>query len=346
MPGARRLLGAEGGEGGGAVVEDPRQVGERLDVVDHRRLQVEALGGREERRLEARHAAVALEALDEGGLLADDVGAGAPVQDDVDGEVGAEDVLADVAGGVGVVEGLGDALLGQRHLAADVEERLGGADGVAGDEHALDELVRVLLHEEPVLVGAGLGLVAVHHEVARPHAGRAEAPLGAGGEAGAAAAEEAGRLHLVADRGGRLGQRRLQALVAAGGEVAVEGVPVVEVEAGGDDRRRRRRRSSRAPRWAAGCRSHTGSSATARDGVAGAAVGGQLLAGAGEDAVLGHLVGAPAVAEVVDQGVGVVRGDLVEVAVVHLEARRLGAGRDALDVLEGEGAVGGGAAGT
>jgi hypothetical protein len=40
------------------------------------------------------------------GLLAHDVGAGAPVQDDVDGEVGAEDVLADVAGGVGVVERL------------------------------------------------------------------------------------------------------------------------------------------------------------------------------------------------------------------------------------------------
>ena len=238
--GARCLLGAEGGERGGAVVQDPRQVGERLDVVDDRGLQVEALGGGEERRLEARHAAVALEALDERGLLAHDVGAGAPVEDDVDGEVGAEDVLADVAGGVGVVERLGDALLGQGHLAAHVEERLLGADGVAGDEHALDELVRVLLHEEPVLVGARLGLVAVHHEVARPHAGRAEAPLGAGREAGAAAAEQAGRLHLVAHRGGRLGQRRLQALVAAGGEVAVERVPVLEVEAGGDDRLRRR----------------------------------------------------------------------------------------------------------
>ena len=169
-------LGAELGELGAAVVDDPRQVGERLDVVDDGGLQVEALGGGEERRLEARHAAVALEALDERGLLAHDVGAGAPVEHDVDGEVGAEDVLADVAGGVGVVERLGDALLGQGHLAAHVEERLGGADRVAGDEHALDELVRVLLHEEPVLVGAGLGLVAVHHEVARPHARAGRSP--------------------------------------------------------------------------------------------------------------------------------------------------------------------------
>ena len=89
-----------------AVDDDPREVGQRLDVVDDRGLQVEALGRREERRLEPGHAPVALEALDERRLLADDVGAGAPVQDDVDGEVGAEDVLADVAGGVGLVERL------------------------------------------------------------------------------------------------------------------------------------------------------------------------------------------------------------------------------------------------
>src|SRR3546814_19046195 len=72
---------------------------------------------------------------------------------------------------------------------------------------------------------------------------------------------------------------------------------------------------------------------------------GDLLADAGEGAVLGHLVGPPAVAQVVDEVVGRLGGDLVEVAVVHLEARGLGAGGYALDVFEGEGAVGGGAAG-
>ena len=72
-------------------------------------------------------------------------------------------------------------------------------DRVAGDEHALDELVGIALHEDAVLVGAGLGLVAVDHEVAGPHAGRAEAPLHAGREAGAAPAEQAGRLDLLDD---------------------------------------------------------------------------------------------------------------------------------------------------
>ena len=111
------------------------------------------------------------EALDQPGLLADDVRARAPREDDVDGEVGAEDVLADVAGGVRLVERLRDALLRERHLAAHVEERLPEADRVARDEDALDELVRIALHQHAVLVRAGLGLVAVDDEVARPHTG-------------------------------------------------------------------------------------------------------------------------------------------------------------------------------
>src|SRR5690606_5328309 len=48
-----------------AVRHDPRQVRQRLDVVDDGGLHVEALRRREERRLQARHAAVALERLDE-----------------------------------------------------------------------------------------------------------------------------------------------------------------------------------------------------------------------------------------------------------------------------------------
>ena len=87
-----------------AVAHQPRQVGQRLDVVDDGRLAVQADGRREVRRLQPRHAAVALEALDQRRLFADDVRAGTPVQDDVDTEVGAEDVLADVAGRVRLVE--------------------------------------------------------------------------------------------------------------------------------------------------------------------------------------------------------------------------------------------------
>ncbi len=145
---------------------------------------------------------------------------------------------ADVAGRVGLVEGGGDALLGQGHLAPDVEEGLAAADRVAGEQDALDQLVGIALHEDAVLVGAGLALVAVDDEVAGPHAGRAEAPLDAGREAGAAPTEEAGRLDLVDHRGRGHGQRLAQGLVAAGGLVAGQGVRVVVAEAAGDDLRR------------------------------------------------------------------------------------------------------------
>ena len=93
--------------------------------------------------MEPGHTTVALEALDQRCLLAHDVGAGAPGQHDVDGEVGAEDVAADVAGGVGLVEGGGDALLGEGHLPTHVQEALLQADRIIGDEGTLDELVRV-----------------------------------------------------------------------------------------------------------------------------------------------------------------------------------------------------------
>ena len=64
------------------------------------------------------------------------------------------------------------------------------------------------------------------------------------------------------------------------------------------------------------------------------AIARDALADPGERAVRRDLVVEPAGAQVVDQLVELVVGDAVAVAVVHLQARRLGARRDALDVLE------------
>ena len=62
---------AEGGEGVGAVAEDPGHAGERLDVVDDRGLAAEAALDRIG-RAQPRHAAAAFERLDQRGLLAAD----------------------------------------------------------------------------------------------------------------------------------------------------------------------------------------------------------------------------------------------------------------------------------
>ena len=95
---ARRVLGADLRVRLAALHDDAGHVDERLDVVDHRRLVEQALVDRE-RRLVARLAAVALDRVEQRGLLAADVGAGALAQLDVERETLAEDVLAQVAAG-------------------------------------------------------------------------------------------------------------------------------------------------------------------------------------------------------------------------------------------------------
>ena len=133
--------------------DDVRDVHQRLDVVDQRRALVEALE-RGERRLQARVAALALERVEQRGLLAADVGAGAAVDDQVERVVGAEDALAEVARrarlGERGVEDVGLVLV----LAADVDEGAVDARRPRRDDHALDQQVRVLLHQLAVLEGA------------------------------------------------------------------------------------------------------------------------------------------------------------------------------------------------
>ena len=296
-------------------------------------------------------------------LLADDVGARTPVQDDVDAEVGAEDVPADQVGGVRLVQRRGDPLLGVGHLAPDVQEHLRRADRVGRDQAALDELVGIALHEHAVLVGAGLGLVAVDDDVARPHPGRAEAPLGARGEAGAAAPEQRRVLDRRTDLGGRHARARRGSPGSRGRTRSSGSRPScgASITSNRDDTTRghvaRRWRGGRGvghdgslpvPRRRPRPRAraiHTGLDLLLGRRDVGDPVGAEVLADLAERAVRRDTSSRAPAAEVGDQLGRSPRGTAVEVAVVHLERRRLGARRDALDVLEREQAVGGGAAG-
>ena len=116
---------------------------------------------RGDRRLGAHLAAAALEALEHRGLLAADVGAGADADVQVEGEAGAEDVLAEVAVGVRRLDRAPQGGDGVGVLGADVDVALARADGVGRDGHALDERERVALDEHPVGEGAGVALVEV-----------------------------------------------------------------------------------------------------------------------------------------------------------------------------------------
>ena len=145
----------------GAVYGKPRQVGKCFHVVDDGWLAVQTICGRKERWLQARHAAVAFEAFNKRGFFAHHVCASTPVQHDVDGEVGTQNVFANEACRVRLVECGSNALLCKRHLAANVQEALRQTGRVTRDEATLNQLVRVALHQQAVLICAWLALVTV-----------------------------------------------------------------------------------------------------------------------------------------------------------------------------------------
>src|SRR5690606_17732553 len=118
--GTARTLDAHRREPRAAVVDDVRDVAQRLDVVDHRRAAEHARDGGE-RRLDARVGAFAFERLDQARFFAADVRAGAAVHVQLQLETGPEDVLAEQASGLGFGDGVFHDLYGARELAAQVD---------------------------------------------------------------------------------------------------------------------------------------------------------------------------------------------------------------------------------
>ena len=120
-----------------------------------------------EGRLEPGRAAAAFDRFEQGGLLAADVGPGAEVDDDLEAEPGAEDVPAEEARAFGLghrlAEPAGDALV----LAPDIDDGRADADGEGGDDHALEEPVRIADQDGPVLERARLAFVGVDAQILR-----------------------------------------------------------------------------------------------------------------------------------------------------------------------------------
>src|SRR4029450_5428571 len=231
-------LGAEAGEPLGATIEDVRHLADRLDVVPDGRRAERTLDGRE-RWLELRPAFLAFEGRDEPGLLAADVGARAPVHDDVE-------AVAEVFRLVGLAHRRGEPAPGLDVLAADVDEGGRRADGARRDEHALDERVRVALEQVAILEGSRLALVGVDHQVDGAGVGlRDERPLGPRREPGAAEAAEVRALDLLQDRGGLHRLRLRPRLVTARLAIDRKGVRVGAREVPGEDRLAAHARPSR-----------------------------------------------------------------------------------------------------
>ena len=101
---------------------------------------------------------------------------------------GAEDVVAEEALGIGIVDRLLHDGEQVAILAANVDVSLLRADGESGDDHTFDHRVGVLLEDKAVFTSAGLRFVAIHQNVFRLSGFfRNKAPLHSSREAGAAA---------------------------------------------------------------------------------------------------------------------------------------------------------------
>ena len=129
--------------------------------------------------------APALERVDERGLLAGDVAAGAGVHEQLEAPGRAEHMGAEIARGLGLGDGPLQALGGQHVLAAQKNVAAARLDRIARDDHGLDQLMRGAFHEQAILEGAGLHLIGIADQVLLPRrilAHRHEAPLDAGRE--------------------------------------------------------------------------------------------------------------------------------------------------------------------
>src|SRR5262249_15155663 len=127
--------------------------------------------------------------------------AGAVMDVDVEVPAGPGGVLADQARRVGFLDRFFQNFTLADVFAAQVDVALVGAHREGRDQAAFDQQVRIVAHDVPVFTRAGFGFVGVDDEVVRTllhHLGH-EGPFQARGEAGAAAAAQAGRLDLVAD---------------------------------------------------------------------------------------------------------------------------------------------------
>src|SRR5438477_940731 len=234
--GAGRRLGAQGGEGVSTVQHDPGDVGHRLDVVDDGRRSVQPYGGGVVGGLDAGEAPLALEALQEGGLVTAYVRPRPRVHDQVDREARAEYLPPDHPAAVGLLHGLGHALEPQRELPAHVDEDLGCSDGVGGDEAALDDLVRDLLDEEVVLERRRLALVAVDDQV--DGLGLAQhRPLASGREPRPTPPEQVGPVDFVHDLLAGHRQGLVEGLVPAVRQVRLERPGLGHSEPAGHDGR-------------------------------------------------------------------------------------------------------------
>ncbi len=143
---------------------------------------------------------------------------------------------AQIALGLGLGDGFVQPLGGKIVFAPDIDEDPLGLDGEGADDGRLDQLVGIVLHDDPVFERARLGLVRVDHQIAGEDALGQEAPLDAGREACAASPADAAGLDGVHHLLGLLAlEDGPSQFIAAVGQIGLDLVAVRRVHPGHED---------------------------------------------------------------------------------------------------------------
>ena len=206
-----------------AMHEDIRQRGQGDDVVDDRGLAEQTLDGRQ-RRLETHLAATPFEAFQHRGFLAANVGTRAHAQLDIEIVPAALDVGTEPALCTRASKGFGKHLLRQGIFAAQVDIALARSHRQTGDQHALDQPIRITFHEHAVGKSAGITFVGIADNVfLRIRLIEHGLPFDATGKRRAATSAQARISDRLHDIGGCHAQRILDATPAAMGAIVVQG---------------------------------------------------------------------------------------------------------------------------
>ena len=209
------------GKGLTAVADDKRDGGESFGVVDGGGLAEQTERSRE-RGFEARLAFFAFERFEQRGFFAADVCAVAVVGKEFEIEAAAQDVFAKEACFPGFGQSGFKALVAFENFAVNIVVTGTRTHGIAADDHAFNQGMRIETDDIAVFEGTGFAFVGVADDVFFAGEGTGhEAPFQAGREAGTAAPAQAGSFdfgnHVVLRR--FFGQNFTQGGVAAAFDV-------------------------------------------------------------------------------------------------------------------------------
>ena len=103
--------------GSNTIAKQPRQICQRLDIVDDRWLTIKPVCGWKERWLEAWHSAISFEAFNQCCFFAHNICTSTPMQNNVHRKLRTQNIFTYITGCIRFVKCRRHALLGQRHFS-------------------------------------------------------------------------------------------------------------------------------------------------------------------------------------------------------------------------------------